>query len=168
MNAVEHISNIMRKWVLLVLAVWLVQPAFAAKPGEETFDVLRTRTATYTNVTVTSRAETYIFIVHSKGMSSVKVQDLPLETQRRLGYTAAEPSESAMPEVAARPLIGGDQKTDDPPPATEKGPIHARTLLAIAVGIIALLVVFAFILKAFSKKAPVVQQKFKAEPLQTQ
>ena len=54
--------------------------------GEETFPVLQVGTQTYTNVTVTSKTSNYVFIVHSAGMASIKVGDIPLDIQEQLGY----------------------------------------------------------------------------------
>jgi len=53
---------------------------------EETFDVLQIGSHTYKNVTVTTKAKSYIFILHSAGMNNVKVADLPAEIRDRLGY----------------------------------------------------------------------------------
>jgi hypothetical protein len=56
---------------------------------EETFDVLQIGAHTYKNVTVTTKAKSYIFILHSAGMNNVKVSDLPPEVRDKLGYSAA-------------------------------------------------------------------------------
>jgi len=48
--------------------------------------VLQIGAHTYTNVTVTTKAEDYIFILHSSGMVNIKVVDLPPELQESLGY----------------------------------------------------------------------------------
>ena len=52
--------------------------------------MLQTKTAAYTNVTVTTKAKNYVFILHSSGMTSLKVSELPLEAQQQLGYAAAD------------------------------------------------------------------------------
>ena len=80
----------------------LLQPAFAARLVDQTFPLLKTRTATYTNVTVTTRAEDYIFIVYDGGMTSVKVSNLSPEARHALGYASAEtptPSTGTGPAV---------------------------------------------------------------------
>jgi hypothetical protein len=73
---------------------------------EETYPVLQTRTGTYTNVTVTTKADNYVFILHSTGMASIKPSDLPLAIQRQLGYAAAPKPQSVqtntIKSVAAR------------------------------------------------------------------
>ena len=53
---------------------------------EETFDLLRIGTRTYTNATVTTKTKTQNFIMHSTGMHTVKVADLPPELLAKFGY----------------------------------------------------------------------------------
>jgi hypothetical protein len=57
--------------------------------AEQTFDELQIGTNTYRNVTVSSKSETYAFIIHSEGMTSVKVADMPADIREKLGYAAA-------------------------------------------------------------------------------
>jgi hypothetical protein len=78
-------SGAARKLAWMLLAAALADTAARAKT-EETYPLLRTRTATYTNVTVTTKDKTYVFILHSGGMGSIKIADLPNETQEQLGY----------------------------------------------------------------------------------
>lgn len=98
---------------LLIFATGLAQGAPGGTLVDPTFAVLKTRTGTYTNVTVTTRAQTYIYIVHSGGMTSVKVADLPAEVRQELAY---DPPEAPKPQktndlttVAARELNGVGQ-----------------------------------------------------------
>ena len=84
----------------LALASALVYPASGARLVEETFPVLKTRTGTYTNVTVTTKAEKYIFILHKNGMTSLKIAELPIEVQRQLGYAEADPMSGQTNSVA--------------------------------------------------------------------
>jgi hypothetical protein len=58
--------------------------------AEETFPVLQVGTRTYTNVTITTKAKTYVFIMHSAGMASLKLSELPPELLEQLGYAAPE------------------------------------------------------------------------------
>jgi hypothetical protein len=53
---------------------------------EQTFAVLQIGTHTYKNVTVTTKAKDYIFILHAAGMNNVKVADLPADIRNKLGY----------------------------------------------------------------------------------
>jgi hypothetical protein len=62
-------------------------PASAAT--EDTFNLLEIGSHTYRNVTVTTKSKNYIFILHSAGMTNIKVVDLPSELQERLGYSLA-------------------------------------------------------------------------------
>src|SRR5258708_34754588 len=70
------------------MAAWLAQPRIALAANEETFDVIQIGTRTYQNVTVTTKAKNYVFILHSTGMTNVKVADLPPELREKLGYNA--------------------------------------------------------------------------------
>ena len=71
----------------IVLAL-LIIPFCAIGAIEQTFDVLQIGTRTYKNVTVTTKAKDYIFILHSAGMNNVKVSDLPGDVRDKLGYSA--------------------------------------------------------------------------------
>ena len=55
--------------------------------SEDTFPVLRIGAETYRNVTVTTKAKNYIFILHATGMTSIKVSQLPEDLREKLGYT---------------------------------------------------------------------------------
>ena len=70
----------------MALAVLLMQPAESAAAVEETFDVLQIGTKTYKNVTVTTKAKNYIFILHSAGMTNIKIAELPPDLREKLGY----------------------------------------------------------------------------------
>ena len=54
---------------------------------EEKFDVLQIGTQTYRNVTVTTKAKNYVFLVHSTGMASIKVSQIPPDLLEKLGYS---------------------------------------------------------------------------------
>ena len=73
---------------LLVLAVGLVLiwSQAAADAVEQTFDVLDIGTHTYRNVTVTTKSKDYVFILHSAGMTNIKVAELTPELREKLGY----------------------------------------------------------------------------------
>ena len=74
------------RWVTLAVLLWLPLQASAAM--EQTFDVLQIGTRTYKNVTVTTKAKDYVFILHSAGMASFKIRDLSPEVLKQLGYGA--------------------------------------------------------------------------------
>jgi hypothetical protein len=56
--------------------------------AEQTFDVLQIGTQVYSNVTVTTKSKTYVFLLHSAGMATIKVSDLSPELKERLGYSS--------------------------------------------------------------------------------
>ncbi|MFO1477867.1 MAG: hypothetical protein U1F98_14630 [Verrucomicrobiota bacterium] len=90
-----------RPWrfgLALAAVVW-VQSLFGGTLVEEKFDVLKTRTGTYTNVTVTSKTADYVFILHANGMINVKITDLTMDVRRQLGY-ATTPEPAVTNEVA--------------------------------------------------------------------
>ena len=72
-----------------VLAAWLIPLMGMAVELEERFPLLQIGTRTYTNVTVTTKAKSYIFIVYAGGMTSVKTADLTPELKQQLGYGVA-------------------------------------------------------------------------------
>src|SRR5262249_14062048 len=49
-------------------------------------------TRTYSNVTVTTKAKNYIFLLHKTGMLNVKVAELSPEVKAMLGYTNQPPA----------------------------------------------------------------------------
>jgi hypothetical protein len=77
----------------LVLACGLPLPA-GAELSEQVFPVLQIGTRTYTNVTITTRAKDYIFILHSAGMANVKLSELSPELRDQLGYAPAKPKQT--------------------------------------------------------------------------
>ncbi len=86
MNAFKlHISVVGRR-VGIALTALLMLPLISATAAEQRFDVLQIGTRTYQNVTVTTKAKDYIFILHSEGMTNVKVAELPGELKEQLGY----------------------------------------------------------------------------------
>jgi methionine-rich copper-binding protein CopC len=71
-------------WIGIVTALLWMPAACAA--DEETFPVLQIGTRTYTNVTITTKAKTYVFITHSAGMANIKVSEMPSELREQLGF----------------------------------------------------------------------------------
>jgi hypothetical protein len=84
----QHYAAARLLW--LALAILLMRPFGLGAATEEAFPLLQIGTHTYTNVTITTRAKSYIFIIHQGGMNSVKVADLPVEVREKLGYGIAE------------------------------------------------------------------------------
>jgi len=73
----------------------LIVPFGAIGAIEQTFDMLQIGTRTYKNVTVTTKAKDYIFILHSAGMNNVKVSDLPADVRDKLGYNTVNDTAKA-------------------------------------------------------------------------
>ncbi len=88
MNALKIWNCIVGKLCWVAMATLLWQPTQAKAAVEQTFDVLQIGTRTYKNVTVTTKAKDYIFILHSAGMANFKLRDLPPELLQQLGYPA--------------------------------------------------------------------------------
>jgi hypothetical protein len=71
-------------WLGVILLSLFCAPHATAV--EETFPTLQVGTRVFTNVTVTTKAKNYIFILHSTGMENIKVADLPEDVRNQLGY----------------------------------------------------------------------------------
>ena len=85
----------------MVLTARLILLSGTVGATEEKFPVLQVGAKMYTNVTVTTKAKKYIFIVHNGGMTSIKPSELPLEVQEELGYATAGGSKGATNTTAA-------------------------------------------------------------------
>jgi hypothetical protein len=93
-------------WVNRLLAVICIIAPIASKAAlEESFNVLQIGTRTYTNVTVTTKTKTQIFILHSTGMHTIKVADLPPELLAKLGY-GTEPEKKPSKGLASLGAVG--------------------------------------------------------------
>jgi hypothetical protein len=78
---------------LAVVACFVV-PTVLRAGSEQTFDMLQIGATTYRNVTVTTKAKDYVFILHSTGMNNFRVSDLPGDVLEKLGY--ADPSKPVV------------------------------------------------------------------------
>lgn len=74
--------------ISLIIGLWVVilGPPVVAHATDETFALLETKTAVYTNVTVTTKSKEYIVIHHSRGLASLKVSELPPDVHAALGF----------------------------------------------------------------------------------
>jgi hypothetical protein len=89
-------------WALVVLLGLTISPSrgLSAEPGrkpsenETKFETIQIGTNVYRNVTVRTVSDDYIFIVHSAGMTSLKVTNLPPELRLSLGFAPPEPPRS--------------------------------------------------------------------------
>jgi len=61
----------------------------AAASTDRTFSALHIGANTYRNVKVTTKNKDYVFILHSGGMTSIKVSDLSPDLLEKLGYAVA-------------------------------------------------------------------------------
>jgi hypothetical protein len=75
--------------------------------GEDTFPVFNAGSQIYSNVTVTSKTSRYVVISHARGMTSLKLKDLPIDTLKQLGYEVEEPKpqKSLAERMALDPRI---------------------------------------------------------------
>jgi len=93
MNALRPYHYAAGSWIGSALAALLILvPRMVTAAAEEKFGVLQIGAQTYTNVTVTTKAKDYIFLVHSGGMTSLKTAELPPELKERLGYAVPKPA----------------------------------------------------------------------------
>lgn len=93
-------------WFGLATIALLVTFAQPARGGEEAFDQLQIGTQTYKNVTVTTKSKNYIFILHSAGMTSVRVAALPEDVRTKLGYAdLTEQPKTNAPGVWAKATL---------------------------------------------------------------
>jgi len=83
----------------LIAFLFLSAAALTASAEEEKFAVFQVGTQTYTNVTVTTKAKKYVFILHSTGMANIKVADLSPEQQKQLGYGSEDDSPGKLSRV---------------------------------------------------------------------
>lgn len=115
---------------LLVLA-WLVAVASgpAARAAEEKFDTLTVGQQTFTKVVVLNKYQKDVFISHSKGMCSLKVKDLDVATQLKLGYQVELPKPSKR-ETIEKALQPPDLNNIEADPRMQK--LDAETAAKVA------------------------------------
>ncbi len=142
----------------MTLAGWLIFVLGAMAAVEEKFPVLQTRTGTYTNVTVTTKAKSYVFIQHASGMASVKPAELSLEVQDQLGYAPGggtkPPTNTAtawakreiakinVPQVSELKQQINEKLNSKPPPAFAAVGLVGPMLMFAVLGIALLLHLF--------------------------
>ena len=84
--------------LILCFAAQLLWASTPAAKTEEKFASLQIGADTYEGVTVMTKAKEYIYITHSKGMTSIKVSALPADIREQLGY--AKPAASKWQPIA--------------------------------------------------------------------
>lgn len=75
--------------MLWIVSIFLLT-ASVGRSDEQRFEVLKIGTQVYSNVTVTTKSQSYIFILHATGMLNLKVAELPNEVRQQLGYNSQE------------------------------------------------------------------------------
>jgi hypothetical protein len=100
MNACKSQHYAAGRLIWLAMAACSVLLSGPVGAEEEKFDVLQIGTRAYTNVTVTTKAKNYIFILHATGMTNLKIAELSLELQQQLGYAVAGGSKGATNAAA--------------------------------------------------------------------
>ena len=68
--------------------------------AQEVFETLTVGAQTYTNVTVTTKTRTDVFITHAHGIASLKVQDVDYEALVKLGYESPKPLDALKSKFA--------------------------------------------------------------------
>lgn len=86
------------KWLLSAV---LLMPN-VVRAADQTFEMLQTKTAVYSNVTVTSKSAEYIMIQHANGLASLQTKDLPPEALQTLGYKVPKSFQDGTLTVKAR------------------------------------------------------------------
>jgi hypothetical protein len=84
--------------ILVAIVALLLWFAPAATGADEVGVELKTRTATYTNVTVAGKSGTNVYIKHAGGISNLKIGELAPDAKQSLGYAVAK---SAIDETGA-------------------------------------------------------------------
>ena len=86
--------------IFLLLALLFVPSVTRAV--DQTFDLFHTKTAVYSNVTVTTKSAEYIVIQHASGLASLRVADLSPEHHQALGYGTAKGAQNGSLTVSAK------------------------------------------------------------------
>ena len=113
-------------WVNRIFALICITAPIVSQAGvEERFDLLQIGTRTYTNVTVTTKTKTQIFIMHSSGMHTIKVADLSPDLLTKLGY-GTEPEKKPSKGLASLGTIGKKANLKFSLPQLKQFQTHAR------------------------------------------
>jgi len=83
-------------WVIASVLLLAARLAYAATP-EVTVPLLRVGPDYFTNATITPLSSTHVNVLHSRGMTMAKAEDLDPDLQRKLGYDANHSKASATP-----------------------------------------------------------------------
>jgi hypothetical protein len=122
LNVRTALSRITKtNWVGAVLSgILLFLFALSSSAAEPAIPVLDTGTQVYSNVTITSKSATHVFIKHAKGFSGLKIGELNQESLIKLGIieepkvakaAAAKPTEQADAGPSAMQKMAGSFDT---------------------------------------------------------
>jgi len=156
------------KWVAPLLALFCITaPGISLAAAEESFNLLQIGTRTYTNVTVTTKTKTQIFIIHSSGMHTIKVADLPPEVLAKLGYGSGSEQKTAKGFASLGTIGKGSKLKVNLPQLNQfqtqwrgKGPANlatikwsTNTLLTLASIVVLIYAFFSFCAMLICQKA---------------
>lgn len=104
MQACATAGRVGRRFCWVLLAGWCAWQTSLRAEVEQTFPVLQVGAHTYRNVTVTTKSKNYVFLLHSEGLTNLKVSDLSPELLEKLGYsqTTTQPPATNAPLAAAK------------------------------------------------------------------
>lgn len=130
------------KWPLIAL-LGLASPTFAA--DEQVLPELRVGSKVYTNVTVTTKTKNYVFILHSEGMTNVKVAELAPEVRELLGYQVEKPKTNtiamqAMAKVESPEVKKVEQELSATLSKISPAPVNVKFNLPFLIGTLVFLV----------------------------
>jgi len=101
MKIVKVWGDVLSRVLCVALGILFLQPVAARAALEQSFDVLQIGTTTYRNVTVTTKSKNYVFLLHSTGMTNIKVSDLSVEERAKLGYEVQPAPQASTNSPAA-------------------------------------------------------------------
>lgn len=105
MNLIRSCVQIATVSVSVLACLWHGAPCSAEPSADQHFDLLQVGTRTYQNVTVTTKAKDYVFILHSGGLGNIKVADLSPEIREQLGYIVKKSSDGSAAGAWAKQTI---------------------------------------------------------------
>lgn len=85
----------------LFIVAGLAPGSLAIASGEAAIPIVKTKTATYTNVTITARTETDLCILHDGGAGNVTFEDLDPEAYASVGYVPPKPATEKLKSMAS-------------------------------------------------------------------
>src|SRR5436190_5052945 len=125
MNNLNTDKRLVNRMLWLFIVAILIHSVFIAAGAEQKLDVLKTKTETYKNVTVTKKTKDWVFILHAAGMVNIRISDLTAEAKRKLGYVGSyyeNDSQAAEAGNTAMAAVTEEAPVSDEAQAVETGP----------------------------------------------